>query len=736
MNIRLSTARTINIGPILDSTGAAKTDEVVGSVLASKNGGNPTALDGSATLTHKQTGFYLLLLTANDISALGCLEISLNSGTNTMPIVRMNVATVLAWDALYASSGGQIMADQRSVLGTALTESAGAGKLAEALVKFLNVATPTGTINSLPDAVAGATSGLLIAGSNVATTFASLTCTGALTISDGVVVTVTTVGRHALALTGNGAGAGIIATGGATAPGIYAYSPSNESGIKCQGTGSGNAGLEVLGEYGLLASGSVAGVYGAGSAATASGMILVGNTSGSGLSATGGNDGKGAAITAGGGNNNGLTVTGTGSGHGLAAAGAGGGTGHGLYAVSGSGATGDGIKALATSANGNGLAVTGTGTGDDLFLATGDSPTLVSVIVAAVWDRVLTGATHNIATSAGRRLRTADIITLDDGLATAGGADSITLASSASTQPHIYVGCQIVLETGTGAGQSRYIVGYTAGRIAYVARHWVVAPSTDTTYAVYGDNQIPFIHMGLASAGGVSTITLQSTSPGAASATDNIYVGQLIRILSGTGDDQIRLITAYNGTTKVATVSPAWTASAQPDNTSYYGTLQTGLARVDAISAGVIDNASFAADVGSTAYATNIIALAADKAIVNHNLDHLAGTATGIPSIVAGTYLDQMMDDGTATYDRTTDSLQAIRDSAATDLLDLANGVESGVTLRQALRAIAAMLAGIASGGETGTEVFKGIGQAAGGTTRVTATDDASGNRTAMTLNL
>ena len=51
-----------------------------------------------------------------------------------------------------------------------------------------------------------------------------------------------------------------------------------------------------------------------------------------------------------------------------------------------------------------------------------------------------------------------------------------------------------------------------------------------------------------------------------------------------------------------------------------------------------------------------------DTALADINLDHLVGTATGIPAIVAGTYIDQMMDDGTAVYDRTTDSLQAIRD--------------------------------------------------------------------------
>lgn len=51
-----------------------------------------------------------------------------------------------------------------------------------------------------------------------------------------------------------------------------------------------------------------------------------------------------------------------------------------------------------------------------------------------------------------------------------------------------------------------------------------------------------------------------------------------------------------------------------------------------------------------------------DTALADVNLDHLVGTATGIPAIPAGTYIDQMMDDGTAVYDRTTDSLQAIRD--------------------------------------------------------------------------
>lgn len=69
----------------------------------------------------------------------------------------------------------------------------------------------------------------------------------------------------------------------------------------------------------------------------------------------------------------------------------------------------------------------------------------------------------------------------------------------------------------------------------------------------------------------------------------------------------------------------------------------------------------------------------------------------------------------------------------AAGLLDLTNGVESGVTLRQALRAIAAVAAGKVSGMDTGAPVFRNLGDTAN---RVSATTDADGNRSAVTLNL
>jgi hypothetical protein len=72
----------------------------------------------------------------------------------------------------------------------------------------------------------------------------------------------------------------------------------------------------------------------------------------------------------------------------------------------------------------------------------------------------------------------------------------------------------------------------------------------------------------------------------------------------------------------------------------------------------------------------------------------------------------------------------------AAALLDLADGIETGVTPRQALRGVSAILCGIVSGGGSGTEVFKAVAAAAGGTTRVTVTADGSGNRSAVVLNL
>lgn len=72
------------------------------------------------------------------------------------------------------------------------------------------------------------------------------------------------------------------------------------------------------------------------------------------------------------------------------------------------------------------------------------------------------------------------------------------------------------------------------------------------------------IRNGTAQAGAGSTITLDA----GALATDSVYVGDAIVITGGTGVSQHRIITAYVGATKVATVGEAW--GINPDNTSTF----------------------------------------------------------------------------------------------------------------------------------------------------------------------
>ena len=80
---------------------------------------------------------------------------------------------------------------------------------------------------------------------------------------------------------------------------------------------------------------------------------------------------------------------------------------------------------------------------------------------------------------------------------------------------------------------------------------------------------------GTAQTGSSSSIRLAAGE----SSTPSIYVGYLVLITSGTGAKQLRYINGYNGTTKDASVTPAYATN--PDNTSVYLLIPTGLAGAD-----------------------------------------------------------------------------------------------------------------------------------------------------------
>jgi hypothetical protein len=179
----------------------------------------------------------------------------------------------------------------------------------------------------------------------------------------------------------------------------------------------------------------------------------------------------------------------------------------------------------------------------------------LSLIAASVWDRVITGANHNINNSAGKRLREITNSIVTSGTAQGGGTASITLAAGASSTDGTYDPAIVRISGGTGVGQARLIIQYVGStRVASVDRDWRVTPDNTSEYEIVASQNLISTNEGLAQGGGASTITLNAS----ASATDNVYVGQTVALRTGTGQDQSRIITAYNGTTKVATVATAW----------------------------------------------------------------------------------------------------------------------------------------------------------------------------------
>ncbi len=90
----------------------------------------------------------------------------------------------------------------------------------------------------------------------------------------------------------------------------------------------------------------------------------------------------------------------------------------------------------------------------------------------------------------------------------------------------------------------------------------IIAPDGSIHYQ--NANALPTIESDTAQAGASTTITLAA----GASATNDFYKNLYIKTTGGTGSGQVRKVTAYNGTTKIATVVSAWGVT--PDATTTY----------------------------------------------------------------------------------------------------------------------------------------------------------------------
>jgi hypothetical protein len=212
-----------------------------------------------------------------------------------------------------------------------------------------------------------------------------------------------------------------------------------------------------------------------------------------------------------------------------------------------------------------------------------DAPNLINVVAYDPYDSVRMGVTAlpNAAAGAntglpvvGSQIPNANAGAIG-GLATdaiasgtaqgAGtGNNQIQLAAGASATDAFYSRQKITITGGTGAGQTRFIIAYTGStKMATVNRNWATNPDATSVYEISGES-FSVLTEGLAQAGAATSITLQST----ASAVDDFYKGLWLELVSGVGAGQCRLCTAYNGTTKVATVARAWATN--PDSTTGY----------------------------------------------------------------------------------------------------------------------------------------------------------------------
>jgi hypothetical protein len=86
------------------------------------------------------------------------------------------------------------------------------------------------------------------------------------------------------------------------------------------------------------------------------------------------------------------------------------------------------------------------------------------------------------------------------------------------------------------------------------------------------------IRSGTAQAGSATSITLDAS----ASSVTDFYKHNYVYVTSNAGAGQYRLITGYNGTSKAATIAPAWITGQEPANGSTFAILPAGIANVEA----------------------------------------------------------------------------------------------------------------------------------------------------------
>ena len=202
---------------------------------------------------------------------------------------------------------------------------------------------------------------------------------------------------------------------------------------------------------------------------------------------------------------------------------------------------------------------------------------LLATAVDAVWDEALTGATHNIATSAGKRLRQAgiDVLLIREETCQAGAsASTVIIDNGASGTNNFYDHMSLILTGGTGSGQVRSIHNYVgASFTADVEPDWLTTPDETSTYTIIATGSVHVHEItadGLAQINAEVDTALDTAVPGAPTAhsiNERVKAVDDLTQASGAGDlasvkGTVEAIptTAMRGTDSAALAS-AWTAT-------------------------------------------------------------------------------------------------------------------------------------------------------------------------------
>lgn len=105
--LKQSTAASVLVGPVLDSTGAVITAAVIGDFNITKNG-TSAAMASAATATHDHNGMYIIALTTGNTDTLGRLVISYNGTAHAgvMAAKSLEILSAATFDAIITNAAG------------------------------------------------------------------------------------------------------------------------------------------------------------------------------------------------------------------------------------------------------------------------------------------------------------------------------------------------------------------------------------------------------------------------------------------------------------------------------------------------------------------------------------------------------------------------------------------------------------------------------------------------------